>query len=55
MPASFPDPVQLLVACTTEFYFSVCKWGESGSRLLNASIAITKVALLVHFMQTDQE
>ena len=30
MLASFLDPVQLLVACSTEFDFPVSKWEESG-------------------------
>ena len=48
--ASFPDPVQLSVACNTEFEFSVHKWGEPGNKATYMQLCKNnKVALLRHF------
>ena len=48
MLASFPDPVRLLVACSTEFDFPFPSGESLGSRLLTCSIAKTEVALLMN-------
>lgn len=49
MLASFPDPVRLSVACSTEFDFPISKWGESGIKATSyMQHCKTKVTLLMN-------
>ena len=56
MLASFPDPVWLSVAYSTEFDFPVSKWGESGIKATYMQHCKNRGCITYeHFVQTEQE